>query len=266
MDDAVQPTQLLSLVEDAFALSSFIRVVKILNIDVRGATPTEADVALMQMKQKIEQQFAFNTNTGMTQSFVNPQSPNNFLYLRKNSDGSDMISVTDLEMNQTTEADMAWLDYLLNKKLSSMQGIPKEALNFSSNEGLGSAGNVLAQKSSLFAAAVDGSQLAYMRGITSGLNMFYKARGLSGMIDAFGLDMNPVITTRSTIQSDRRDAAISQAASMVDLLTSLGVNNADSFKDAIIEVLAEVIPNTASNIKSMNMDIGAGAMGAEDTL
>ena len=138
MSSAIVPTQTLSLLEDALLLSSFARTIKFINVDCNGAEESEIGNYLQQIKDAIEQQLSMNTNNGDAQSFLNPQSPNNFVYLSK-VNGQDAVSITDLNMQQATEADNTLLDHYQDKKLSVL-GIPKEAMNYSSNEGLGGAG------------------------------------------------------------------------------------------------------------------------------
>ena len=130
LDQAVQPTQTLSLLEDANVLSSLARVIRFIYVEA-GTEETEITQTLTMIKNAVEQQLALNTANGDAQSFVNPQSPNNFIYLPK-INGQDPISITDLNVAESTEADSKLLEYYQNKKLSVM-GIPKEAMNFSSS-------------------------------------------------------------------------------------------------------------------------------------
>lgn len=161
MSRAVQPTQTLGLLEDAVVLSSLSRTIKFLNVEC-GTQEEEIRDALQQIKDAIEQQLALNTATGDAQSFVNPQSPNNLIYLPK-INGADAISITDLNMAESSEADNNLLNYYQDKKLSVL-GVPKEAMNFSSNEGLGGAGSVLSQRSALYANSLQRLETAYMEG------------------------------------------------------------------------------------------------------
>ena len=127
---AVQPTQTLSLLEDALLLSSLTRTVRFINVDC-GTTAEEDEIRenLQVIKDMIEQQLALNTNAGSAESFVNPQSPNNLIYLAK-VNGQDAISITDLQMGEPTESENKLLNYYQDKKLSVL-GVPKEAMNYS---------------------------------------------------------------------------------------------------------------------------------------
>lgn len=63
MERAVQPTQTLSLLEDAALLSSLARVVKFINVECDNAEEEEITGILQQIKDAIEQQLSINTNT-----------------------------------------------------------------------------------------------------------------------------------------------------------------------------------------------------------
>ena len=260
MDKAVQPTQTLGLLEDAVVLSSLSRTIKFLNVEC-GTNEEEIRDALQQMKDAIEQQLALNTSTGDAQSFVNPQSPNNLIYLPKIG-GNDAISITDLNMAEASDADNKLLDYYQNKKLSVL-GVPKEAMNFSSNEGLGGAGSVLSQRSALYANSLQRLENAYMAGWTDAINKYFIARNYNGMVNKFQLHMNPIITTQSTVQFEKRDSAVSQAQSLVDLLKALGVTDREDYSKALTEILSEVFPQTGSDVVNWKIDVEEEAGGGE---
>lgn len=258
MEDAVQPTQTLNLLEDAVVLSSLNRTIKFINVDC-GTDETEIRNALQQVKDAVEQQLSINTLTGDTQSFVNPQSPNNLIYLPK-VNGSDAISVTDLDMAQSTDADSKLLDYYQNKKLSVL-GVPKEAMNYSSNEGLGGAGSVLSQRSALYANSLQRLETAYMEGWRDAINKYFTQRGMSGFVDKFQLHMQPIITVQSTVQFDKRDSALNQATSLVAMLKDLGVEDRKSVRVGLTEILSEVFPQIGSSVDNWDIDMTNGEGG-----
>ena len=260
MSSAVQPTQTLNLLEDALLLSSLNRAIKFINVEC-GTEEEEIRSSLQQVKDTIEQQLAINTATGDAQSFVNPQSPNNLIFLPK-INGTDPISVTDLNMAEATDADNKLLQYYQDKKLSVL-GVPKEAMNFSSNEGLGGAGSVLSQRSAIYANALQRLETAYMAGWQDALNKYFLSRNMSGFVDKFDLHMNPIITTQSTVQFEKRDAALAQAQTLVDMLKSLGVEDKKDYTAALTEILSEVFPQIGAAAKSWDIDIQAGEGGGE---
>ena len=255
LEKAVQPTQTLSLLEDANVLSSLARVIKFICVEA-GTEETEIMNSLTMIKNAIEQQLSVNTAAGDAQSFVNPQSPNNFIYL-PNVNGQAPISIVDLDMASATDADSKLLEYYQNKKLSVM-GIPKEAMNFSSNEGLGGAGSVLSQRSSLYANILSRLEAAYMAGWRKALNTYFTVRGMSGLVDTYDLHMLPIVTPQATVEAEKRDAAIGQATSIVSLLKELGVTDADSYRPAITEILSDTLPSTSVDAMSWKLNIQQG--------
>lgn len=254
MESAVQPTQILNLLEDASVLSALVKVVRFINVDCGNETEeTEIRDALQQIKDAIEQQLSLNTSNGDTQSFLNPQSPNNLIYLPK-VNGNDPVSVTDLNMRDDGEESDKLLNYYQDKKLSVL-GIPKEALNFSSAEGLGGAGAVMSQRSALYANSLQRLETAYKEGWTAALNAYFRVRNLAGYVDKFELNMQPILTEMSAVQSEKRDGAVSQANSIVELLRSLGITDVSMYKTAIIEILQDTLPKTSSSVNGVSMEI-----------
>ena len=253
MERAVQPTQTLNLLEDALLLSSLTRVVKFINVDCgNGAEEDEIRDALQQIKDSIEQQLSLNTNVGDAQSFVNPQSPNNLIYLPK-INGQDAISVTDLNMAEANETDNKLLQYYQDKKLSVL-GVPKEAMNFSSAEGLGNAGTVMSQRSALYANALSRLETAYMAGWKEAINQYFIQKNMSGFVDKFDLHMNPIITEMSSLQFEKRDSALSQAQILVEMLKSLGVDDKGDYRIGLTEILSEVLPKTGAAVNSWDLE------------
>ena len=253
MERATQPTQTLSLLEDAMLLSSLTRIVKFVNVECGNAEEDEITAALQEIKDAIEQQLSLNTNTGDAQSFVNPQSPNNLIYLPKVG-GADAISITDLNMSESSESDNNLLNYYQDKKLSVL-GVPKEAMNFSSSEGLGGAGTVMSQRSALYANSLSRLETAYINGWTDALNKYFISKQLTGYVDRFVLHMNPILTEMSVLNFDKRDSAISQAASLIDMMQTIGVEDKKAYRDALVEILSEVLPKTGSEINNWSVNV-----------
>ena len=260
MESTATPTRVLALLEDANVLASLSRTIKFINVDCTGDENEDAiRQSLLTVKSMIEQQMSVNTDVGDTQSYLNPQSPNNLIYLAK-VNGQDAISITDLNMAESTDADNKLLNYFQDKKLSTL-GVPKEAMNYSGAEGLGNAGSVMSQRSALYANILDRLETAYKSGWTNALNKFFTAHGMSGYVDKFELHMNPIITNQQTIMFDKRDSAMNQANSFISLLRDLSVDKADSVKKGITEILVDAFPTIAADASSWNVDIEGGGNG-----
>lgn len=252
MAQAVQPTQTLNLLEDAVVLSSMARTIKFINVRC-GKEEDEIASGLQMIKDTIEQQLSLNTNTGDAQSFVNPQSPNNLIYVPFVND-QEAISITDLNMAESNDSDSKLLEYYQDKKLSVL-GVPKEAMNFSSNEGLGGAGSVLSQRSALYANSLQRLETAYMNGWRDAINKYFIARNLIGFVDKFELHMNPIVTTLSTITGEKRDAALNQASSFIQTLKDLGITQEKAYKSGLVELLQEEFPTISSEISNWDIDV-----------
>lgn len=252
MAQAVQPTQTLSLLEDAVVLSSLARTIKFINVRC-GREEDEIISSLQMIKDTIEQQLSLNTASGDVQSFVNPQSPNNLIYVPFVND-QEAISITDLNMAEANDTDSKLLDYYQDKKLSVL-GVPKEAMNFSSNEGLGGAGSVLSQRSALYANSLQRLETAYMNGWRDAINKYFTARNLTGFVDKFDLHMNPIVTQLSTITGEKRDAALNQSNTFIDLLKALGITKEDAYKSGLVELLQEEFPTISAELVNWPMNV-----------
>lgn len=263
MERAIQPTQTLSLLEDAIVLSSLTRTVRFINVECGDAAEEdEVRDTLQQIKDMVEQQLAINTSAGDAQSFVNPQSPNNLIYVPK-INGNDPISVTDLNMTEANQEDSNLLNYYQDKKLSVL-GVPKEAMNFSSSEGLGGAGQVMSQRSAIYANSLERLETAYKEGWRDAINKYFINKNLSGYCNQFELRMQPIVTLQSTIQFEKRDSALNQAQSILDILNSLKVSDDDSYRTALHEILSEVFPQTGSDVVGWKISPGESEGGTPD--
>ena len=260
MENTAAPTRTLALLENAALLSSFSRVLRFINVDCTGDEDEESvEETLLTIKDMIEQQTSVNTDNGDTQSYLNPQSPNNLIYLAK-VNGQDAVTITDLNMADTTEADNKLLDYFQNKKLSTL-GVPKEAMNYSGAEGLGNAGTVMSQRSALYANILDRLETAYKAGWTKALNIFFEQQNMSGYAGNFTLHMNPIITNQQTIMLDKRDSAMSQVQTFITILKDLGVKDADHLKSGVEEILTDSFPAISSDVAGWDVDMRSAEAG-----
>ena len=129
-------------------------------------------------------------------------------------------------------------------------------MNYSSNEGLGGAGAVLSQRSALYANSLQRLENAYMEGWKDALNKYFTQRGMSGFVDRYQLHMQPIITVQSTVQFDKRDAALGQAQAFVDLIRNIGAtDNTDDIRSGLVEILSEVFPQIGSVAGELNIDL-----------
>ena len=150
-------------------------------------------------------------------------------------------------------------------------GVPKEALNYSSSEGLGGAGSVLSQRSMLYANSLQRLETAYKEGWRDAINTYFRVRNMNSMVDGYVLNMQPIITALSTIISEKRDSAVNQASSLVQLLSDIKVSGNEPYLKALQEALKEEFPDLGSSIMSYNIHVadenndGGGDVGDTET-
>ena len=93
-----------------------------------------------------------------------------------------------------------------------------------------------------------------MAGWKDAIDKYFIQRNMSGMVDKYQLKMQPIVTQLSTVVSEKRDAAISQAAQVIEMLKSLGVSDNDQYKNALVEVLNEEFPEITSSIMAWDIN------------
>ena len=91
------------------------------------------------------------------------------------------------------------------------------------------------------------------------------------MVEGYVLNMQPIITALSTIISEKRDSAVNQASSLVQLLSDIKVSGNEPYLKALQEALKEEFPDLGSNIMSYNIHVadenndGGGDVGDTET-
>ena len=94
-----------------------------------------------------------------------------------------------------------------------------------------------------------------MEGWTDAINKYFIARNMSGFVDQFKLQMQPIVTNMSTVVSERRDSAVNQATQLVDLMKSLGIEDDEVYKKIIQESLKESFPQAGSEVMTWKMNV-----------
>ena len=67
--------------------------------------------------------------------------------------------------------------------------------------------------------------------------------------------MLPIVTNMSTVVSEKRDASVSQAQSLIDLLKNLGVTDKEPYMKAVQEALKETFPQLGSETMTWDIDV-----------
>ena len=81
---------------------------------------------------------------------------------------------------------------------------------------------------------------------------------MSGFVDKFVLNMNPIITNMDQVLFEKRDATIGQAQNLVNLMKELGLEDSDDYKKALTEILTQAFPQTGSAVNNWDVDIPEG--------
>ena len=78
----------------------------------------------------------------------------------------------------------------------------------------------------------------------------------------FILNMNPIITNMDQILFDKRDSAINQAQSLVNLMKELGVADSEDYQKAVTEILTQAFPQTGASVNNWDVEISTEEGGA----
>ena len=99
---------------------------------------------------------------------------------------------------------------------------------------------------------------AYKNGWKDALNKYFLSRNMGGFVDKFILNMNPIITNMDQVLFEKRDATISQAQNLVNLMKELGVENNANYQKAVTEILTQAFPQTGSSVNNWDVDVRTG--------
>ena len=115
----------------------------------------------------------------------------------------------------------------------------------------------MSQRSALYANILSRLETAYMNGWRDALNKYFLSRNMSGFVDKFTLNMNPIVTNMDQVLFDKRDASIQQATAIVELMRNLGVEDEGVYKNAIQEILTQAFPQTGSAVMNWGIDLNS---------
>jgi len=57
------------------------------------------------------------------------------------------------------------------------------------------------------------------------------------------------------MQFDKRDAVLGQAQLVVDILKALGIEDKKEYREALTEILSEVLPKTGAAVNSWDIEV-----------
>jgi len=221
LEDAYPATRRLDLLEDSITLSRLSKsaIIRLLQVEVGDAPKPEGENILRRVKNLVEQKMSVNTDSGKTRSYNSPGPIENTIYVpTKNGKGAIEASTIGGDVDIKSIAD---IEYFQNLKLAALK-IPKQFLNFDSAEGF-SNGTSLTKVSSRYAHTIMRIQTAYIKGITTLLNIFFIDKGLD-YVNKFKLRMVSPSTVEDAERDEQLNDKISQTRDLVELADDLGVD------------------------------------------
>jgi hypothetical protein len=241
LEAAYTPTVIDNLMQDSLLLNKLTKslVIRLVSLEVKTMRKDAAQKALMALKSKMEQDMTLSTTLGSAESTANPQSLENTIY-SLTRDGKGAIDIKTLG-GDINVRDIADLEYNLNKKLAAL-AIPKQQMNYSGEGGLGASGTTLTQMSSRFNRRVQRGQVAYLTGVTRGIDIMSERNGNKNDIGKYKLCMNAPLSLLDTFLIDKVQQAIENAKSLLDLCDKLGIGGQDDRVKAVKEITERILP------------------------
>lgn len=254
------------LLEDSLSLNRLTRssIIRILEVEVGNKPQNEINATLRRVKNSIEQKIAMDKNAGRYQSYQSPGPIDNILYFpTKNGKGSINVNTIGGDVNVR---DIADIDYFNNKRAAALK-IPKAYLG-EDMEGSGlSNGGSLTRQSIKYARVIQRIQRAYIRAITTMLNLFFYDKGLD-YINKFEVRMTSPSTQEDLERNELVNGNIDLVKNIMDLTDSL---EGDTQKKVLVDLINNVMkmPDIASIIKEdttpeeeIDIDVTGGGGGA----
>lgn len=205
----------LDLLEDSLILNRLTRspLIRLLEIELGNMPKAEVNNYVRRVKNLLEQHISLDTLTGHYKSFNAPGPVDNIIYFPvRNGKGS--VNVNNLG-GDVNIRDIVDIDYFKNKRAGALR-IPKAYLG-DDMEGSGlSNGGSLTRYDIRYARTVKRVQLAYIRSITTLLNLFFIDKRLD-YVNKFTVRM----TSPSTQEDLERNELILSNADLVSSLMSL---------------------------------------------
>lgn len=226
----------LQLLEDSLLLNRLTRssLIRLLEIEVGDMPKKEVNDYLRRIKQLVEQHIAMDKTTGSYKSFQSPGPIDNVIYIPvKNGKGS--ISINNLG-GDVNVRDIADIEYFNNKRAGALK-IPKAYLGEDMDGSGLSNGGSLTKLSARYARTIKRIQTAYIRAITTMLNLFFIDKKLD-YVNKFTVRMTSPSTQEDLERNELIQGNIELISSIMSLMESLeGETQKKILKKLIEDVL-----------------------------
>lgn len=209
----------LELLEDSLLLNRLTRssLIRLMEIEVGDMPKKEVNDYLRRIKNLVEQHISLDKGSGQYRSFQSPGPIDNVIYIPvKNGKGS--ISVNNLG-GDVNVRDIADIDYFNNKRAGALK-IPKAFLGEDMDGSGLSNGGSLTKLSARYARTIKRIQTAYIRAITTLLNLFFIDKKLD-YVNKFTVRMTSPSTQEDLERNELIQGNIELISSIMSLMESL---------------------------------------------
>lgn len=248
----------LQLLEDSLLLNRLTRssLIRLLEVEVSEMPKKEVNDYLRRIKSLIEQHTAMDLNTGHYKSYNSPGPMDNVVYIPvKNGKGHVSINTLGGDVNVR---DIADIDYFNNKRAGALK-IPRSFLG-DDDQGSGlNSGGTLTQLSARYARTIKRIQTAYIRAITTLLNLFFIDKKLD-YVNKFQVRMTSPTTQDDISRNELINGNVDLISSIMSLMESLEGSTQKKILDHLVsEILkmpevAEMIHEDATPEDEISID------------
>lgn len=236
----------LQLLEDSLLLNRLTRssLIRLLEIEVGDMPKKEVNNYLRRVKNLIEQHIALDKNSGSYKSYNSPGPIDNVIYIPVKN-GKGHISINNLG-GDVNVRDIADIDYFNNKRSGALK-IPRAYLG-DDDQGSGlNSGGTLTQLSARYARTIKRIQTAYIRAITTILNLFFIDKKLD-YVNKFQVRMTSPSTQEDLSRNELLNGNIDLISSIMSLMESLeGSTQKKILENLVSDILK--MPEIANFIK-----------------
>lgn len=226
----------LQLLEDSLILSRLTRssLIRLLEIEVGDMPKKEVNNYLRRIKNLIEQHISMDKNTGSYKSYNAPGPIDNVIYIPVQN-GKGHININNLG-GDVNVRDIADIDYFNNKRSGALK-IPRSFLGDSGEGSQLDNGGTLTQLSMRYARTIKRIQTAYIRAITTLLNLFFIDKKLD-YVNKFQVRMTSPSTQEDISRNDLINGNIDLISSIMSLTESL---QGETQKEILTKLVSEIL-------------------------
>lgn len=258
----------IQLLEDTLLVNRLTRspLIRLLEVELGDMPKKEVNNYLRRIKQLIEQHVSLDKDTGMYRSFNAPGPIDNVIYIPvRNGKGS--VSVNNLG-GDVNIRDIADIDYFNNKRAGALK-IPRAYLGEDMDGSGLSNGGSLTRLSIRYARTIKRIQQAYIRAITTLINLYFVDKKLD-YVNKFQVRMTSPSTQEDLERNELINGNIDLVSNIMDLTSSLEGDTQKKILNYLVANvmkmpdIAEMIDKDGTPEEDINIEGGGGSGGAPD--